>query len=1029
MAVYRIEVWDRLASGDPAGVTGDLHALVEGLAGVGRAVSGVREARVYLVEADLDEAGVKGVAEALLADPVDQVAVLCEGGGGIGSAGSGDGAGGSAGGADGFGFGDGVRVEVHDLPGVMDPAAETARGAIAERLGVGLEAVRVRTGRRIDLAFGAGGSPDEASLVAAAERSVANPVIERVVLAEEHPPTLALGKAYALELGRVGLSGLDDEALKVLSRERHLFLSLEEMRTIQAHFAGLDREPTDIELETLAQTWSEHCVHKTLKSAVRYTGFGREWLAALPGAEVEGDAVVVPNLLKYSVAAATFELMEDEGIGDWCVSVFHDNSGIVKFDETDGVCIKVETHNHPSALEPYGGAATGIGGCIRDIIGTGLAARPIANTNVFCVAPPPSDSGTYSYEVPSGVIAPERVLRRVVEGVRDYGNRMGIPTVNGAVAFDRDYVGNPLVFAGCVGLIPLDRVEGTPRVGDRIIAVGGATGRDGIHGATFSSAELTEGHAEEFSHAVQIGNPITQKKLMDAIVAARDWVDPATGERRCLYSAITDCGAGGFSSAIGEMAEKVGARVELERAPLKYEGLSYTEVWISEAQERMVLSVPAADVEAFGALCEAEGADWCDLGVFGEGEAERPELVLRYEGHEVGRLDMRFMHDGLPRTHRVAHAEERVAEAEAVEVDREQAGALLEGLLGHPTIASKHWIVRQYDHEVQAGTVVKPLVGVAGEGPSDASVVRPKAGSRKAVALGCGLSPELSEKSLERGTSTDGDAYYAVLAAIDEAVRNVVCVGADPSRVAILDNFCWPSCDDPASMASLARAAAACYHGAMAYRTPFVSGKDSLHNQLTTDDGRVITIPSTMLITAMGMVDDASRCLTSDGKAAGNVLIQAGPLSAELGGSHLAELAGLKGAVPKVDLDAGPLAAKAVAEVIGRGLVRSAHDVSDGGLAVAAFEMAMGGGLGVELDLSGLGELPWAAALFGEGASRYVLEVEEARVEEVLALFVAAGVEACVVGRLRASERFVVEGLVEREMGVLKGIWLGTLDW
>ncbi|MEQ9459457.1 MAG: AIR synthase-related protein [Phycisphaeraceae bacterium] len=1012
MAVYRIEVWDQGVDEDPAGVTGDLRALVEGLAGLKRPARSVRSARVYLVEAGIDEAGASAIAEGLLADPVDQVAVV---GSRLASTGA-------------------VSLEVHDLPGVMDPAAETARVAIADRLHDSGDGVRVRTGRRIDLVFD-GQRPGDEELIGVAERSVANRVIERVVVGHEHPPTLELGRPYEFVLGRIELSGLGDDALKKLSREQHLFLSLEEMKTIQAYFGELGREPTDIELETLAQTWSEHCVHKTLKSAVRYTGFGKEWLEALPGAVVEGDAVVIPNLLKHSVAAATFELMEDPTIGDWCVSVFHDNSGIVRFDDEDGVCIKVETHNHPSALEPYGGAATGIGGCIRDIIGTGLAAKPIANTNVFCVAPPPTWAEG-NLDVPEGVIAPERVLRRVVEGVRDYGNRMGIPTVAGAVAFDPDYVANPLVFAGCVGLIPLDRVEGTAQPGDRIIAVGGATGRDGIHGATFSSAELTDAHAEEFSHAVQIGNPITQKKLLDAILAARDYVDPKTGQRRCLYSAITDCGAGGFSSAIGEMAEKVGAVVELDRAPLKYEGLSYTEVWISEAQERMVLSVPESDVAAFAAFCEAEGAEWCDLGRFGEGDDGAAELVLRYSEQEVGRMAMDFLHDGLPKTHRVAHAPPRLVdeEVQAVDVDPSKAEKVLRGLLGHPTIASKHWIIRQYDHEVQGGSVVKPLVGVRGDGPSDAAVVRPKLSSRKAVALGCGLAPQLSEKSIERGTSTDGDAYYAVLAAIDEAIRNVVCVGADPEQVAILDNFCWPSCDDPESMASLARAAAACYHGAKAYRSPFVSGKDSLHNQFTTEDGRLITIPSTMLITAMGIVEDAGRCITSDGKRAGGVLVQVGAVGDELGGSHLAELEQLSGPVPKVDLDLGPMTAKAVAKAIKRGMVRSAHDVSDGGLVVAAFEMAMGGRLGVKLDLAALRGLPWPAACFGEGPSRYLLEVDADQLEAMMGYFIATGVDAAAIGMLDEGDRLVVTGadgrlLISAAMDDLRGVWLGTLDW
>ena len=391
------------------------------------------------------------------------------------------------------------------------------------------------------------------------------------------------------------------------------------------------------------------------------------------------------------MAAPTNRLISEGA--EWLLSVFVDNSGVVAFDDEHAVCFKVETHNHPSAIEPYGGAATGIGGCIRDVIGTGLGAKPIAATDVFCVADPDLT------DVPSGCLPPRRILQQVVAGVRDYGNRMGIPTLNGGVWFDDRHVGNPLVFCGVVGVMPRAFVHGDPKPGDRIIAVGGRTGRDGIHGATFSSAELSDTHADEFSHAVQIGNPIVEKKFLDALLEARDH------DAGCLFRAMTDCGAGGFSSAIGEMGEELGAAVQLERAPLKYDGLTPTEIWISEAQERMVLAVPEENIEAFADICTRHDVEWCDLGVFGTPDRE---LILRHHDVEVGRLPMSFLHDGIPRLEREAtFATRRFGNP------RPRAGCanLLSGLVGHPNLASKHWIIRQYDHEVQGGSVAKPLVG------------------------------------------------------------------------------------------------------------------------------------------------------------------------------------------------------------------------------------------------------------------------------------------------------------------------------
>ncbi|MEM9030833.1 MAG: AIR synthase-related protein, partial [Pseudomonadota bacterium] len=420
-------------------------------------------------------------------------------------------------------------------------------------------------------------------------------------------------------------------------------------------------------------------------------------------------------------------------------------------------------------------------------------------------------------------------------------------------------------------------------------------------------------HADEFSHAVQIGNPIEEKRVLDAILRAR-----GNDEASCLFSAITDCGAGGFSSAIGELGEAVGAEVDLERAPLKYDGLTYTEIWISEAQERMVLSVPVANMPALQAICDAEGVELADLGRFGVEGEQGPELILNYRGKQVGRLPMGFLHEGLPMPTREARwSVPKTTDARTATVgvrDR------LLSVLADPNVASKRWIVRQYDHEVQGATVVKPFGGLGQAGPMDAAVVEPVPGSGQGLAIGCGLATPTGDPLL------GGDPYAMALEAIDECVRNLVCTGADPERIAILDNFCWPSCKKPENLASLVRACEGCYDGAKAYRTPFVSGKDSLNNQFTTADGTTIEIPPTLLVTGIGIVPDSTTCITSDLKQVGSKLVLVGPVGA------------------KSTLPEGPRIARAVAGLIRTGSVRSAHDVSDGGVLTSLAEMVIGAG-------------------------------------------------------------------------------------
>ena len=879
---------------------------------------------------------------------------------------------------------DGRLATVLYKPGVMDPAALSVADA-ARDLGVTVDSVR--SFRRY---YGPSLSPEAKAVLF--RKVLANEAVEQVVegpLTLEH---LTVGAPYRFQLVTVPLRDLDDDALKKLSRDGQLSLSLAEMRTIREHFRATGRDPTDAELETLAQTWSEHCSHKTLKGRVEFRD--------------ESGVRSYDNLLKETIFAATREVRGRLGADDWCVSVFEDNAGVVRFDDKYHVCFKVETHNHPSAIEPYGGANTGLGGVIRDPMGTGLGAKPVCNTDVFCFAPP----DTPPEALPAGVLHPLKVMKGVVSGVRDYGNRMGVPTVNGAVCFDARYLGNPLVFCGTVGLIPVDRCEKAARPGDLIVALGGRTGRDGIHGATFSSAELTEESETVSGGAVQIGNAIAEKKLLDVLLQARD---------AGLYNAVTDCGAGGFSSAVGEMGETLGAAVELDKAPLKYAGLSYTEIWISESQERMVLSVPSANWPRLRMLCAGEDVEATAIGRF----EETGRLRLSYEGNEVADLDMRFLHDGRPPVVRQATwTQVRSTKYEVRKVGENFTDTLLK-ILSSPNVCSKEWIIRQYDHEVQGGSVIKPLVGAHDDGPGDAAVVAPVLGSWAGFAVGCGINPRYG----------DLDPYAMAAAAVDEAVRNVVAVGADPSRIALLDNFCWGDTDRPEVLGSLVRAAEACRDAALAYNLPFISGKDSLKNEYHAG-GRNIVIPPTLLISALGIVPDVRCCVTMDLKEPGNVLYLLGTTKDEMGGSHYNLVHDAEGGEPpQVDMALAPRLLMKLHEAIVRGLVRSCHDLSEGGLTVAVAEMAFAGGVGADLTgLSETGGLADATLLFAESTTRFIVEVTAANTAAFEACLAEAPLtrlgQTCKESRLRiagANGEWVAWAALKD----LKKTWQESLRW
>ncbi len=681
----------------------------------------------------------------------------------------------------------------------------------------------------------------------------------------------------------------------------------------------------------------------------------------------------------------------------------------------DHVCFKVETHNHPSALEPYGGANTGIGGVIRDPMGTGLGAKPFCNTDVFCFAPPDVSLD----ELPPGVLHPRRVIQGVVAGVRDYGNRMGIPTVNGAVYFDRRYLGNPLVYCGNAGLIPVGKEEGTVRENDYIVAIGGRTGRDGIHGATFSSAELTSESETLSGGAVQIGNAITEKMVLDVLLQARD---------RNLYNAVTDCGAGGFSSAVGEMGEHIGAEVWLDKAPLKYDGLTYTEIWISEAQERMVLSVPPENWEELKSLCDSENVEAAIIGRF----APTGRLVLMFGNTTVGDVPMSLLHDGRPPVVRDAvYRLPAVIERSIPEQTAAQNRETILKILGSLNVASKHWVIRQYDHEVQGGSIIKPLVGPACDGPSDAAVIRPRADTNRGVVISCGMNPHYG----------DWDTGAMATSAIDEAVRNAVCVGADPNRIAILDNFCWGYTDRPETLGSLVRAAIACQELAVALGTPFISGKDSLNNEFSYVDGsgekQTIAIPPSLLISAMGQIDDVATAVTMDLKEVGNEIWIVGQTGDHFGGSHYGLVTDRPGGhVPTVDADRAKSTFAAMHLAIRSGLVRSAHDCSEGGVAIALTEMAIAGRLGVDVNVDNMpttGDLNATQKLYSESNTRFVVELESSSAGAFAARLSDHGIPAKRLGQVVSTRDVIIRNasqtLVELPIAdALRG-WTEPLDW
>jgi len=780
----------------------------------------------------------------------------------------------------------------------------------------------------------------------------------------------------------------DDEKLLEISKKGLLSLTLDEMKRIQKYFLKIGRNPTDLELEMIAQTWSEHCFHKLFKSKIEFT-------------EVNGQTAkpvthIIPSM--FSMIRQVTENLKK----NWCVSVFKDNAGIIKFDDTNCVCFKVETHNHPSALEPYGGAGTGIGGVIRDILGAGLGAKPILNTDVFCFGPL-----DFPHEnLDPGIFHPKRLFKGVVSGVRDYGNRMGIPTANGAILFDPGYLYNILVYCGTVGIMPQWAVEKKVEPGHLIVVIGGKTGRDGIHGATFSSASLEK---DIPTSVVQIGNPIIEKKVLDALMIARD---------RKLYSAITDCGAGGLSSAVGELAQHCGAEVHLENVPLKYQDLKPWEIWVSESQERMVLAVPSEKFEQLKKVLEDEDVEYACIGKF----TSTKKIKIYHQNDIVGELDLRWLFQKAELPVQKAYYEERkMADIIPENINVEE---VLLQLLADPVIASKEIVVRQYDHEVQSHTIVKPFSGIDGKGPSDAVVIAPVYGSYRGIVVACGINPWYGKV----------DPYLMAGCCIDEAMRNIVACGGDPEKTAVLDNFCWGKCDDPVELGKLVKCVQGCRDFALAYKVPFISGKDSLNNFYTKEDGSIVSIPGTLLISAISVIDDVRETTSSDLKESGNHIYILGETRRHLGGSRLFNLLNFEAGqcpVPEPELTLKIM--KNLHRAIKQGLVKSCHDCSEGGMAVAISEMMIGSGYGAEIYLENVAEgtdEP-VVLLFSESQGRFIVEVDQAHIDKFEKIF--KNLPCRRIGRVTPDFRLKIfykgKNLLEIDGELMKKTWCGVLLW
>lgn len=783
----------------------------------------------------------------------------------------------------------------------------------------------------------------------------------------------------------IPVRALSEEELTQLSQSMKLSLSTEDMLVVQQIFNEIGREPTDVELEVIAQTWSEHCKHRIFAATVQHTA--------------NGKTEEIKSMYKTFIQRPSKEIMARKP--GFVLSCFVDNAGFIKLDDRLSVCLKAETHNHPSAIEPYAGANTGLGGVIRDILGAGKGAKPIANLDVFCFGAPDTPQ-----EMVEGhnIIHPLGIMRGVVHGVRDYGNRMGIPTTSGAIQFDPTYIYNPLVFCGTAGVIPQSDIAKEMKPGLAVVVIGGRTGKDGLHGATFSSAAMGEASHEEDQQAVQIGNPIEEKKTLDVILEARE---------RGLIEFVTDCGAGGFSSAAGEMLSETGGNLYLERAPLKESSMLSWQIFLSESQERMVLAVKPENLAELQKLADTFQTE---MTVLGESD-DSGVLRVWHNGELVCELDNSKLHEA-PTKHLTSVFNASPAET-GVALDDSDLADDLKTIFGDFAIVSREPIIREYDHEVQGNTVLKPLAGASADAPQDASVIDID-NSDKLMSLALAILPEWGKTDpFAMGTGT-----------VDETVRQLVLAGTNPEKIALLDNFCMGNPECPTELGRIVECAKGIREAALAYGAPYVSGKDSFYNYFETEDGPV-NIPVTFLCSGFGVVEDAAHVHGSSLRRNNSVIFLVGNTEDEMGGSVYARVRGVANCkVPQTDCAANYAIYKQYYDkALTKGLVLSAHDISEGGLAVAAAEMAFSGKGGLCLDLDKLPtESGWSNKVvpcFSESTGRFLVEVDED-----LAAEFAAAMEGCPcarIGTATADGKLTLtaggESVLSADIADLKRIW------
>ena len=748
------------------------------------------------------------------------------------------------------------------------------------------------------------------------------------------------------------LSNLNERELLELSDENHWALSVEEMQTIKKFFGN--KKISDVEIEIIAQTWSEHCKHKIFNAKIEHSD--------------DGGKTTIDGLFKTFIKAPTEAMMKTK---PWLISIFHDNAGIVRFSEKVDVCLKVETHNSPSALDPYGGALTGILGVNRDILGTGLGAKPIANLDVFCTGEENDET-----ELPLELKKPNEILAGIHRGVMDGGNKSGIPTVTGAMCFDETFSGKPLVFCGTLGVMP-QMLGGLPssrkdqKPGDRIVVAGGAVGLDGIHGATASSREMDD---RTPAGMVQIGDPFTQKRLSDFLLEARD---------RGLYSSLTDNGAGGLSSSIGEMAQLTnGARIDTAKVPLKYLGLVPWQIMVSESQERMSFAVPVKDIKKFMGLAQKYNVAAHDIGEF----TDDGKFHIVHDQETVGSIDLNFLHNGLPQMHLYSSWAPKSKQTWAKKDKKERPKDWFEAwkeVLSDPTIASKEKWIRRYDHEVQAASVIKPFEGMHRTAPNDGAVIALAAHggkSHEAVAMAVGLAPRVSTF----------DPKLMTMMALDEAVRGVIACGADPESICLLDNYCWPNplpADAPKpsqTLGELVRSGMGLGEYVQSMQMPFISGKDSMKNDFKgkmKDGGDVhIRVLPTMLATALGKVPDlAATCKPHAGS--GHKIYLLGHIKHQHDFGFYPQCWSRDNQPFEWSLDKSFALYKRIHLAIKAKVIVACHDLSEGGLSVALFEMLLLNGLGISVDFS-RERANIASLLFAEFPGRFLAAVENQNVSE-----------------------------------------------